>query len=86
MRRGAYHLQLGRLWRSRGQGHTRIASDIIGSVTLDIIHDHVDKRSLELIITSREEWKDDGDTLLLSDILWFTDGSQTKDGIVAGIL
>lgn len=69
MRRGAYHLQHGRLWHSRGQGHTRIASDIIGSGTLDIIHDHVDKRSLELIITSREEWNDDGDTLLLSDIL-----------------
>lgn len=56
----------------------------LGYCTLDIIHDHVDKRSLELIITSREEWKDDGDTLLLSDIIWFTDGSQTKDG--AGIL
>lgn len=30
-------------------------------------------QSFESIITDREEWKDGGDTLLLSDIVWFTD-------------
>lgn len=58
---------------------------ITGRVCLDIIHDHVDKRSFELIITSREEFKDGSDIFLPSDGLWFTDDSKTKDGTGAGI-
>lgn len=50
-----------------------------------MIHDHVDKcyslsQLFEWIITSREEWKIGSDTLPLSDIVWFTDGSKTKEG------
>lgn len=33
----------------------------------------------------REEWKNGGDTLLMSDIVWFNDGSKKKEDTGAGI-
>lgn len=58
VRREAYHLQLGWL-QLGGHGLTRITSTITGSGTLDMVHDHVDKRnsfskSFESIITGRQ--------------------------------
>ena len=45
-RKGAHRLQLGGLWQKKGSGHIRITSEITGGGTLDMISDHMEKRSI----------------------------------------
>lgn len=58
---------------------------------MDMIHDHVNKRysfvpnPLNRLSLIGREWKDYSKTLLVSDMVWFTDGSKIKDGTGAGI-
>lgn len=54
---------------------------------LDIIYDNLDKKysfsqTFESIVTSRVEGKDGSGALLLSDIVWFSDGSNKNEGAV----
>lgn len=93
-RRAAYRLKCGGQWTTAGGmlGHTRVLSNTAEThVTLSMRSDRkVPSFSFNTpyttVLPSREDWNTRGHGLLTpKGLVWFTDGSRTRDGSGAGV-
>jgi hypothetical protein len=83
---GAYRLQITESWRPTftRKGHTRITDNIQNDTLLmtsdTMVKKHSFVRPFEVLIDKREGWNAGYYQITKGDLVWYTDGSRTKEG------
>ncbi|XP_031341087.1 uncharacterized protein LOC116169197 [Photinus pyralis] len=88
--RGAYRLRVNGEERSSRVGHSLIFDEISRHKTLGMISERITKtvcltKLFKTAIPTRSDWEDNSSKIKLNGIVYYTDGSKTKEGTGCGV-